>query len=298
MSTFVPRVIRGVASFLFALGLFTLSFPAERAAANLITDTTLTDNGSTATINSASVFSGWNIGPASELNQQQFFYRLGSTGGQSALNQLNVVSQSSSSNQLDVVYGGSGFTIETRYSLMGSNNNGSDMSIQIKVANTSASSKSFHLYQYLDFNLGDMTVNQQAALKTDPDSGTTYMEQTNQATGCLVDLVSDRPPPATEVDLTTDPTNSLLMRLSSGTIPATLTNNASSNSFLGDVAWAYQWDMTLAAGRSVVFSEDQNIAETTGVQIPEPATLGFLALGSIALALPYLRRRRRIPAAV
>jgi hypothetical protein len=53
----------------------------------------------------------------------------------------------------------------------------------------------------------------------------------------------------------------------------------------GDVTWAFQWDFQLAAGDSFIISKDKYLNVTI---IPEPSTLGFVALG---LAVVLLRKR-------
>jgi hypothetical protein len=50
----------------------------------------------------------------------------------------------------------------------------------------------------------------------------------------------------------------------------------------GDLTWAFQWDFSLAPGKTFLISKDKLIT-------PEPATLGVL----IAVGGVLLRRRRR-----
>jgi hypothetical protein len=60
---------------------------------------------------------------------------------------------------------------------------------------------------------------------------------------------------------------------------------------LGDVAWAFQFDMVLAAGDSNVISKDKRLSPDDRFFVPEPVTmLGmFLGLGGIGA---YIRKRR------
>jgi hypothetical protein len=51
----------------------------------------------------------------------------------------------------------------------------------------------------------------------------------------------------------------------------------------GDLNWAFQWAFNIAPGSSVIISKDKTIV------VPEPATMGLLALGGLAL----MRRRGR-----
>ena len=55
----------------------------------------------------------------------------------------------------------------------------------------------------------------------------------------------------------------------------------------GDLTWAYQWDVTIAAFDTFQISKDKNL--DAGV-IPEPTALAAAAMGLTALAT---RRRRR-----
>jgi hypothetical protein len=72
-----------------------------------------------------------------------------------------------------------------------------------------------------------------------------------------------------------------LTSLTSGTY----TLNDVTNAGPGDVTWAFEWDLPIAANGTTVFSK--NIV----VQVPEPGTVGLVVAGFAGLCL--MRRRRK-----
>ena len=55
----------------------------------------------------------------------------------------------------------------------------------------------------------------------------------------------------------------------------------------GDVAWAFEWSASLAAGGELNISKDKGLSVTL---IPEPSALAFIALGIGALGLSLRRK--------
>lgn len=98
-------------------------------------------------------------------------------------------------------------------------------------------------------------------------------------------------PDRVELSIVGNGGSSLLSRLAGGAYNLNGTTklvDANNNLLSGDYEYAVQYDFNLAAAGSIgsIFQ----VVETTQV-IPEPATLGLLALGAGLLAMP--RRRRR-----
>jgi len=165
-----------------------------------------------------------------------------------------------------------GLTIEVNYNLMGGTpgSGRADMAETIGIINQANVAQTVHFFQYSDFN---MSFNEDRTAILWP----------NTAAVCFSDIrmsetVVTPVPTAHEVGLATDLLDSL-----NDDLPTTL--NGFSGPLWGDTAWAFQWDMTLEAGGSLLISKDKSITPT-----PEPATLALLAAGAVGL---MARRRRK-----
>jgi PEP-CTERM motif len=245
---------------------------------------TLTDLNSSAQIHDASQsgMSSWTVNGVNQLAQQWFWYRTGSSGGQSSIDTLPLLAATASdtngNGQLDTLflsYGStSGLQIDVRYTLRGTASSGSDMQEQINITNNSTSTLDLHFFQYTNFNLNGTPAGDTVSLI---NANTVRQSKS----GALIsETVATPAANHYELGLTTDSPNTLT-RLNSGG-PITLLDGATTRG-PGDATWAFEWDRSLAPGATLQISKDKNL------QIPEPGTLTLIAMGFVGLA--FLRKR-------
>jgi len=164
---------------------------------------------------------------------------------------------------------GNGLEIETLFTIRG-NANGSasaDLAEQITIRNLSNSSMTLTFFQFVDFDLGG---------DFSDDFGQIINGNTVQQ--------SDDDFVLSETVVTPMPT--IFQMGNAFDISSMLGDNAidnldGSDSYAGDVAWAFQWNLTLAAGDSFLISKNKSI-------VPAPGSL--MLLGSAGL---IATRRRR-----
>lgn len=238
-------------------------------------DVLLTSQNSTANIlGDGSGLNSWTVDSTSQLFYQAFFYRVGSSGGESNLSTV-FSGITNTANTAAVNYTGSGFTATVLYSLHGgaTGSGTSDLGIQIGITNTGTTDLNFHFFQYADFDLG-----------ANPGGNVGTHVNANNITqtggGIVVGETVFAPTPALwEIGAYPTIINALL----DGN-PTTLTNGVSG--FTGDVSWALEWDFTLGAGQTFLISKDELLT-------PVPIPPSVLLLGSGLLGLVGLRRFRK-----
>jgi hypothetical protein len=140
----------------------------------------------------------------------------------------------------------------------------SDMAEQIKITNTSSQPLDFHFFQYVDFNLS-------------ASADTAFMTNANtvdQFGGGQSVSETVATPASSHHEIAVTPT--ILGLLTGG---SALTLNDANSAGPDDVAWAFEWDATLASGGTLLISKDKHLI------VPEPATfmLTALALGGLLL---------------
>jgi hypothetical protein len=277
MKTF-PKAILG----LLKIGAFFLAVALVKRA-DAVTFT-LTDLNSSAQINDASQngMFNWTVNGVNQLAQQWFWYRTGSTGGQSSIDTLPLLAATASDTNgngqpdtLFLSYGStSGLQIDVRYTLRGTASSGSDMQEQINITNNSTSTLDLHFFQYTNFNLNGTPAGDTVSLI---NANTVRQSKS----GALIsETVATPAANHYELGLTTDSPNTLT-RLNSGS-PITLLDGLTTRG-PGDATWAFEWDRSLAPGATLQISKDKNL------QIPEPGTFALLATGFAGLA--FLRKR-------
>lgn len=252
---------------------------------------TLTDLNSSAQIHDASQsgMSSWTVNGVNQLAQQWFWFRVGSTGGQSSIETLPLLAAAASdtngngqNDTLFLSYGSTtGLQIDVRYTLRGTASSGSDMQEQINITNNSTTSTlDLHFFQYSNFDLNGTPAGDTVSL-----INANTIRQSKTA-ALISETVTTPAANHYELGLTTDSPNTLF-RLNNVN-GLTLSDGATTRG-PGDATWAFQWDQSLAPGASLQISKDKNLA------IPEPGTSALIITVVTAFAgLTFLRKRRRL----
>ena len=154
----------------------------------------------------------------------------------------------------------------------------SDIGETIRIFNTSATTLSFHLFQYSDFDLGDAG-NDTVQLGRNIRGLFNEASQTDINGAGLTETVVTPGANHGEVAFFADTLN----HLNSGT--AYNLNDNSGPVGPGDVTWALQWDFNIAPGGSAIVSKDKYLQIAP---VPEPAVMALAGLG---LLLCVFRKR-------
>ncbi len=265
------------------VAVMTLAGSVGPADADLVT---LTDLNSTVEIDTSSVAGvhGWTVDGVDHLDKQWFWYRVGGAGAEGPIDTLTqsgiVVSDgnfNAGNDQVTVQYTGTGFVLTLTMILTGgtAGSGTSNLAEAISIQNTTADPLEFHFFQYVNFDLAGTPGSDEAQI-----SGSNTAVQQDGVV--VTETVVTQPANHYEVGLSGD-APSILTRLQDAG-PTTLGDVSGPAS--GDALWAFQWDKTIDPGGTLLISKGKHI------EVPEPATVGFLALGGVLLVAGALRRRR------
>ncbi|MFK7759638.1 MAG: hypothetical protein AB8C13_06805 [Phycisphaerales bacterium] len=242
---------------------------------------TIADGNSSASFNSASGQISWDVDGVNQIFGQEFYYRRGGDSREFRVDDLNLnnvgnFTQDTNpfSDDRDDAFGslftdGNGLEIETLFTIRG-NANGSgsaDLAEQISIRNMSNSAITLSFFQFVDFDLGG-------------DAGDDFGQIINGNTA----QQSDAEFSMTEVVVTPQPQ---IFQMGSAAGLDNILNDGNIDdldgtaSFSGDVAWAFQWNLTLAAGDSFLISKNKSVVPTPG---------SAMLLGAAGL---FAGRRRR-----
>jgi hypothetical protein len=243
---------------------------------------TLTDENSVAQFDTASQNNNfnWFVDGQDKLAQQAFWYRVGNTA-ESSVHTLPIAVQGASDANFDgnpdtlfVRYLGTGFQVETRYTLDGGapGSGSADMGEQIAITNTSASPLDFHFFQYADFDIG--------AADTATFTNLNAVQQSGGGSQLTETVVTPIP---SHREIAFFPVT--LNKLNDG-VATTLSDTPAIGTPFGpgNVTWAFQWDVNLQPGATFQISKDKNLH---AIGVPEPT--GAMLL--LPLAAGLLRRR-------
>lgn len=248
---------------------------------------TLTDNNAKVTFSSQNNFGmkNWYTDGVDHLFQQQFFYRVGSTGYERTINALDLLDvRKTANNALSVVYGTAGLEIEVSYLLSGGDAGSgySTINEQIRISNLSNQSIDFHFFQYVDFDLAEAGLGDYLNLIQNVEGLFTGAVQRKGNSYFAEEVVSPgaNRAQADEVYPTWPLVDSLY-----DYEPTTLNNNSGPVS--GDAAWAFQWDKCIEANGCFEISILKSVYTTP---VPEPSVLAMVSLvGAVLVARKRLK---------
>jgi hypothetical protein len=228
---------------------------------------TIADGNSSAQIDTGSQAGmyNWTIDGNNVLFQQWFWYRVGPTGLQQAISDIGPAAVS----QLDptgvkLTYTASDFAITVNYGMLGGalKSGTADISESIRITNLSRSNLEFHFFQYSDFDLNPR--GQNSAVLTSP----TLITQKNPY--ITVSETSAIPAPNHYQISYYDDLLQKLVNVSGYTLSDT------NDTTVGDITWAFEWDLILSPGGSFIISKDKHVSG-----VPEPGILVLLGSGLI-----------------
>jgi len=242
----------------------------------------LVDHNSTARIDpwSDEGMYAWSVDGVNHMFQQWFWIRYGRMGFEMPVNDLDrdplmrVLDTNfyEGNDTLMIQYAGATVTVELKYVLTGGElgDGTSDMAEVIKIINTSDETLDLHFFQYCDFDLG-----------RDEEDDVCWISGGNTAVQMDTTSVMSETVVATMPDRVEVNVDAATYQALSDEYMTDLNNDA--GPMKGDVTWAFQWDVVIQPGQSVLISKNKVI-------VPEPATLGLIAAGGL---LVLCRRRRR-----
>ena len=227
--------------------------------------------------------SDWLVGGVNQLGYQWLYYSVGA----SAVSSIDTISPFTAPTFVNAqpnpflteTYANSTLSVKTTYQLQGSSSASGSAGLQttINLQNLSGSTQTFHLYQYSDFDLGGVLGNQTVQF-----AGTGMPYQVTQTgpvgSGPLKGSISALGATVEEI-AGIEGTN--LLGLFPGSQAPTY-NDSSLTAGPGDVAYAYEIDITLSANQSLTVSELQTV--------PEPSTMALIFVGTLSFGVCYGRK--------
>jgi hypothetical protein len=243
--------------------------------------TTLVNGNSSVDIDTSGFvgMNNWIVDGVDQLFKQDFWFRIGSTGNQTPIYDVNTTSTQSAGNALTTVSANSQISITAQYTLLGGTAGSGSANIgeQITIQNLGNSPINFHFFQYTDFDLNGSGAGDTVLLNKNMLGLFTEAIQ-NKAGSHFADVVIS--PGANHGQAALSPT--IFQEL----LAPSLTLNDDPGPYTGDSTWAFEWDPMIAAGGKFTITIEKSVST-----VPEPASLGLIA-GGAAFAMALRMRRR------
>jgi len=219
------------------------------------------------------LLSDWFIDGTDHLFNQDYYFRVGATPEAPIWSVGQATVTTISGNSVNVSYSTNVFRFDITYTLVGGNGGSgtADLGEIVRVTNLTANPLPFSLFEYDDFDLNGTAGGDSAELVN-----TSTIRQWDGLTNALVGST----PPFNAWEIDAWPT--ILAKLNDGNVDNL--SNSTSPSGPGDLAFAMQWNRTIAPRGNFLMSKNKLIEV-----VPEPATIAVFGLGLAAL----LRRRRK-----
>lgn len=225
----------------------------------------------------------WTVDGVDYLKNQWFYYRVGG-GPESPIQTINstptvATTSLSSFARVNLTYANASYSVFTSLRLTGNTagSGRSQLNEDITVQNLSASQMDFHFFQYSDFDLFDVAGGQSVQFLQNSINGQYYKAYQTDGIRRVTETITSAITPIGHFEAGLY--SSTLSSLTDGA-PTTLTDVPSAG--IGDVTFAYQWDVTLNPGASFQLSKLIEIA-------PEPSSMSLFALAALSMA--FYRRR-------
>jgi len=225
--------------------------------------------------------SDWMVGGLNQLDYQWFYYSVGSSAISSIDNiaawTTPTIVNTSSSSTLSETYANSTLSLTAQYELEGASANAGSAGLATTIVfqNLSSSAQTLYLYQFSDFDLGNILGGQTVQFA---GTGMPYsVTQTGSAGGPLKGSINAGFATVGEAAGTEDGNQ---LGIKTGNTNPNL--NSTSLSATGAVDFGYEFSETLNPNQSIIISELQTV--------PEPSTLTFIFSGILAFGLFHGRK--------
>jgi hypothetical protein len=245
---------------------------------------TLTDGNSAAHVNLGSDggalgMNSWTVNDQNQLAQQWFWIGAGGAAqvpinSGAALTYVNPLP-----NVLSATFASSLYAVRVDYTLSGGSAGGhdwtSDITETLNILNPTATAQTYHFFQFSHFTIGGPGAPNNVQIGPGPTGNWRALQSNHDHSSQLAETIDLPVPDHSEAAFY----SSTLDRLNSG-VPITLSDMLSAGP--GDVTWAFEWDLTIAAGASVDILKDKRLSVAP---VPEPATAALLGLGLLVFTL-------------
>ena len=223
----------------------------------------------------------WHVDGLDELFNQDFFFRAGAMTDELSVTSTGIVGHTLTDTnffvdpRVDTLFvryfdAPTGLEFDIRYSLQGGSagSGTADLAEQIIIRNVGNAATDVSFFQYVDFDLngssgGDVGEILNGRVATQSEGGMSVTET----------VVTPAP---SFYDMKEFP--DIILNFFDG-LPTTLSNDP--GPVAGDLAWAFQWDFSLAPGQTFLISKDKLIT-------PAPGAIALLGIAGLA----GCRRRR------
>jgi hypothetical protein len=224
----------------------------------------------------------WQVNGVNQLNQQWYYYSVGS----GPVNSIDTIGTFSSQYQnfgntpfLNQTYSNSTIFVTTDYTLQSQplGAPSAKLSTLIGLQNLSGTTQTFHFYIYSDFWLNSIMGNQNVLLSSSQPYQATQTGSTGQLIATITGISGGTADSVEEIAGLYD---GLQFGLQNGN-PAPNFSGGAHSAGPGNVTFGYEVDATLASGTAISFTELESV--------PEPSTMALIFSGMLVFGWYYCR---------